>query len=281
VATGLFATLLLAQEPTPAPAPQTPPQPPPPPVLEYSGKPLAIPFRCTDEDIQFAGLSCSEEDPCPIYLELSAVESVGNRIFAVGNLHSASVTLYGILLASEDAGHTWGEAHERIRGTLLDHIQFLDPAVGWISGHAVSPLPQDPFLLRTTDGGKTWRQRAVFSESAENRLGSIQQFFFADKDGGSLIIDRGQGSDEDRYELYESSDGGESWNIRESSRKVLRLKRAAVPSAEWRLRADAPSKAFHIEHQQGTRWGTVASFLVRVGTCKPEQPVLEPPARKQ
>src|SRR5437763_1187757 len=209
-ALALMWGMAFAQEGPPAkPAPEAPV---PPPVLENNGKPLLLPFHCSEEDIQLSGLTCSEEDPCPIYLELSAVESVGNRIFAVGNLHSPAVTIFSALIASDDAGHTWREAHERIRSAGLDRIQFLDGEIGWIAGERLSPLPQDPFLLLTSDGGKTWRQRSIFDEAAENRLGTIQQFFFAAKDSGSLIIDRGQGAEGDRYELYESPDGGESWN---------------------------------------------------------------------
>src|SRR5690349_16043184 len=51
---------------------------PPRPVLENNGKPMLVPFRCTDEDIHRAGLSCSEEEPCATFLELSAVAAVGN-----------------------------------------------------------------------------------------------------------------------------------------------------------------------------------------------------------
>ena len=59
-----------------------PAAPPPVPVLENTGKPILLPFRCTGEDIQAAGLTCSEEDPCPVYLELSAVQATGTRIVA-------------------------------------------------------------------------------------------------------------------------------------------------------------------------------------------------------
>ena len=48
---------------------------PAPPLLENHGSPIEIPFRCTSEDIRWAGLSCSEEDPCPIFLELSAAKA--------------------------------------------------------------------------------------------------------------------------------------------------------------------------------------------------------------
>jgi photosystem II stability/assembly factor-like uncharacterized protein len=246
-----------------------PPTPPPPPVLENSGKPMLLPFQCTDEDIQLSGLTCSEEDPCPIYLELSAVEGAGQRLLVAGNLHTSAVTVFSTLLASEDGGRTWREANERVRSAGLDRIQFLDAETGWVAGEKLSPLPQDPFLLLTTDGGKTWRTRSIFSESAENRLGSIQQFFFTAKDSGALIMDRGQGSDGDRWELYESPDGGESWNFKQSSIKPLSLKKTAPVSTEWRLRADSRTKAFHVEHREAAKWADVAAFAVKLGVCKP------------
>jgi hypothetical protein len=265
-ALALMWGIAFAQEaPPPKPAPETPA----PPVLENNGKPMVLPFQCTEEDIQSAGLSCSEEDPCPIYLELSAVAGAGNRIFVAGNLHSARVTLFSAFLASDDGGHTWREAHERIRSGSIDRIQFLDPETGWAAGGKIQPLPQDPFLLLTTDAGKTWRLRPIFGESADNKLGAIQQFSFTARDSGSLIIDRGLGADGDRYELYESPDGGESWSFRQSSMKPLTVRRPAAVSTEWRLRADARTQAFHIEHRQGDRWTDSAAFSVKLGACKP------------
>jgi photosystem II stability/assembly factor-like uncharacterized protein len=258
--------LAFAQEAPPAKIP--PDAPPSPPVLEYNGKPMLLPFQCTDEDIQLSGLTCSEDDPCPIYLELTAVEAPGSRLLVAGNLHTSAVTVFSTLLASDDGGRTWREAHERIRSAALDRIQFLDRETGWVAGEKLSPLPQDPFLLLTADGGQTWRLRPIFSDTADNRLGVIQQFFFTAKDSGSLIIDRGLGSDGDRYELYESSDGGESWNFKQSSTKPLTLRRTAPASADWRLRVESRTQAFHVEHREAARWADTAAFSVKLGVCK-------------
>jgi photosystem II stability/assembly factor-like uncharacterized protein len=257
---------LWAQDLPPVAAPSVVPAAPL--VLENTGKPMLVPFRCTEEDIRSAGLTCSEQDPCPVYLELAAVESTGIRIFAAGNLHAATATLYTMLLGTEDNGQTWREVHERIRGAGLDHLQFADVATGWTSGLSFAPLPQDPFLLMTTDGGKTWRPHAIFNEP---RFGSIQQFFFEDKTSGSLVIDHGPGTGGDRYELYETNDGGETWNIRETNVKAIRIKRAPLtPNPDWRVRADGASKSFHLEHRQGQKWTSLAAFTVNLGGCKPE-----------
>jgi photosystem II stability/assembly factor-like uncharacterized protein len=263
-ALAVFCGLLFGQDTPPAP-----PRPPAPPVLEYSGKPLLLPFQCTDEDVQLAGLACSEDDPCPIYLELSAVAAMGQRVLVGGNLHSASVTMFSTLLASEDGGKTWREPHDRIRAAAIDRLQFLDADTGWAAGEKLQPLPQDPFLLLTTDGGKSWRQHPIFSESAENRFGTIQQFSFAGKDSGSLIVDRGTGADGDRYELYESPDSGSTWQFKQSSNKPLTLRRPPAVSTEWRLRVDSRTQAYRIERRSGERWTDIAAFAVKVGACKP------------
>lgn len=242
---------------------------PAPVVLQNSGKPIVLPFECVDDDLQQAGLACSEEAPCAIYLELDSTWAVDDRLFVAGNLHSSAVTLFSTLLASDDGGRTWREAFDRVRFAGLDRIYFLDKNIGWVSGEKLAPLAQDPFLLLTTDGGNSWRLRPVFSESADNKLGAIQQFSFTEKDSGSLIIDRGHGSDSDRYELYESPDGGESWSFRQSSQKPLALKTPAPPPGAWRVRADSRTKAFQLERRQRERWTSVASFAVTIGSCKP------------
>jgi hypothetical protein len=254
----LLAGLVGAQDPTA------------PPTLESTGKPILLPFQCTDDDIQWAGLSCSAEEPCPVYLELTAVEAIGTKLFTAGNIHAQTITLYSVLLGSEDSGHSWREVYQRIRGAGLDRLQFADFENGWASGEALSPLPQDPFLLITADGGKSWRPHAIFSES---RVGTVQQIWFASKKEGALIFDGGAGTGGDRYERFESNDAGETWNIKEARAQPLRLNYSASPVL-WRLQADGKTQSFRIEHQEGTRWTPAASFAVNLGACAPAQ--LEP-----
>jgi hypothetical protein len=254
-------------------APKTEPEQPP--ALQNNGQPMRIPFQCTDDDMQWAGMSCTEEEPCPVYVELAAVETVGNRILALGNIHTESTTLYSVLVGSED-GVTWREPFERMRGATLDRIQFVDYQNGWISGETLVPVPRDPFLLITSDGGKSWRLRPVFGEGGG---GSIQQFWFESPANGSMVIDR-MSTESSRYELYETPNGGETWMIRRTSEAPIVLKGAALAAANagWRLRADARSKSFAIEKRQGERWSTVAAFLVEIGACKPApRPALAPP----
>ena len=54
------------------------------------GQPMTVPFHCTDDDIAQSGLTCSEEAPCPVYLDLTAVAALGAKIFVTGNVHTES-----------------------------------------------------------------------------------------------------------------------------------------------------------------------------------------------
>jgi photosystem II stability/assembly factor-like uncharacterized protein len=269
----LASPAVRAQEPAPG---ATAGAPAPPPVIENHGKPMLLPFRCGAEDIRAAGLSCTEEEPCPVFLELSSVASPSaGHLLVAGNIHTESATLYSTLLASEDAGRSWSEVYERMRGAGLDHIQFSGADTGWVSGQELVPVSQNPFLLLTADGGRTWVKRPILSDSADNRFGSVQQFYFADKTGGLLILARGQGGGTDRYALYESQTGGQSWDIRQESATPLRLKQPP-PASDWRVMVDAASRSFHIEHRQGERWSVVAAFEVKLDPCKPPTPAPDP-----
>jgi hypothetical protein len=236
-------------------------------ALINSGAPMRVEFRCSEAEMEAAGLICTDTEPCPAYLELSAVAPVGAAVFLAGNIHTASVTLHSILLSSSDAGKTWREPYERIRGAALDQVEFLDSEIGWVSGQLVLPLPRDPFMLLTNDGGATWRRRPIFAES---RPGAIERFHFTSRTGGVLWVDRTQSGDTAaRYERYESATGGESWMLREVlNRPPPQDTRQETREPGWRLRTDPAAKSYRLERNRDGQWQTEASFLIPIGECK-------------
>jgi len=223
-----------------------------------------IAYDCPPKDIEIFGLNCTDEEPCPVLLELTAAEAAGNRILVTGNLHTRNTTLFSLLLASDDNGLTWAEPTPRIRNAALEQIEFWDPQTGWISGESIDPLARNPFLLLTADGGHTWRQKPL---SEDEKFGTIAQFHFDSKTNGELVVDAGQGNAV-RQELYASMTGGESWELKEVSNKPLRLKGSRLPNQSgWRVRADSTHGAYLLERGAGRSWEMVASFPIHVADC--------------
>jgi len=225
--------------------------------------PLNLEKVCTPADVDRFGLTCSEDEPCPVFLELSSVEANGPELFVSGNLHTAATTMYGLLLASADGGKTWREA-QRIPSSTLEQIQFLDSQHGWVGGVKLEPLPRDPFLLATTDGGKTWRQNPLFEDTV---YGSIQRFWFETADRGELVLERLQATARN-FELYVSMTGGASWELEQTGKQPMRLAKAKPKeSASWRVRPDRDS--YLVERRTaGNDWEPAASFAIRAGECQ-------------
>jgi len=247
-------------------------------ALAVAQTPIRTPVTCTFEQVQKLDLGCSADDPCPLFLELADVESVGERVVLAGNIHTSAETLESIVLVSDDAGKTWTEGHARVPGASLTDIQFLDFEGGWISGHVLRPDARDPFFLITSDGGKTWRRRPVYGQPT---AGSIEQFRFDSRTSGKMLVDRGaSGENGLRYELWESMTGGDSWNIKQVDAKPIPFPPGSSAVKPLRIRADASSKTYRIEKQDSGRWHSLASFTVSLGECKPEPPevkTLDPP----
>lgn len=228
----------------------------------FAQPPVHVDYACTPEDIDAFGLTCSEREPCPVFFEVSAVDSFGSRIVVAGDIHTATTTLYGVLLFTEDGGASWAEAIPRPRSTAFEQFQFIGDH-GWLTGQRVEPLPKDPFLMITTDGGKTWRQRPLFEES---RFGSIAQFHFDSPSSGELIFDDSVGK-ATHQELYATMTGGENWEIRRTSTTLLHLKTANEAPA-WTVTAPPGSKTYLIEHVVDGKKETFAHFLIRIGDCQ-------------
>jgi hypothetical protein len=270
LALALASSLIRAQAP-PVPAAEAVPPPVPKPAYRYVGKPIAIEATCGEAEMSEYGLSCTEDEPCPVYLELAAAESAGSKLFASGNLHAGTATLWSILLSSENNGQSWTEPFGRVRGAALDQLQFPGFATGFVAGHTASALAKDPFILRTSDGGENWSRLPLFEEGA---VGLIEQFHFESATRGTVGVDRGRPG-VGRYVTLETENGGESWAVRQSAAvRPPRPPREASPLA--RILADAGSKSFRIERRESGAWKTAAAFSVAAGVCRPEPRIAAP-----
>ncbi len=235
-------------------------------LLANHGEPMRVGYKCFEEDLQWAGMSCNE-DPCPVFLELSAVAAKGRKILAAGNLHSSSATLTSILLQSDDAGATWKEQAARVRGDAIEQLQYLDSEHAWAAGETQYPLPRDPFVLMTTDGGASWRERPVGEEGS---AGSVLRLWFDSPEHGQLIVDGGKMATSGRYLSFESETGGDSWKLSATGARPASPGRvpATAEDPNWRIRTAKDGGAYQIENRGDDVWYPVASFLIETASCK-------------
>ncbi len=256
------------------------------PVFAWAQEPTRVPFACREADLQNAGLLCTEEEPCSIYLEINAIAPAGKKIFLAGDIHATSTTLSSLLLSSDDGGITWKEPAARVAGAAIDQLQIYDLEHGWAAGETQYPLPQDPFFLVTTDGGLSWRKRDVTDDGGP---GSILRFWFDTPQHGELIVDGGKSAPSGRYLDYESETGGESWMVRSTTGQAPKIRRAplADENPDFRVRAAAGGKTYEVEKRVGDGWQPSGSLLIEIASCKIKQveakeptPEVETPAAK-
>lgn len=104
----------------------------------------------------------------------------------------------GVVLQTQDGGHTWAPIYTAPGGALLS-IQFLDPETGWMTNN-------DGKLFKTKDGGHSWAQAnlpcADWVRVVDSRTGFALCGF-----------SRNPGLGMAAKSLLGTADGGEHWNL--------------------------------------------------------------------
>jgi photosystem II stability/assembly factor-like uncharacterized protein len=119
-----------------------------------------------------------------------------NRGWAVGG--------HGVLLATEDGGNVWRTRPRPSEDALRD-VYFSDEQNGWlVAERSIYDLKtkEEPrtYLLRTVDGGATWKQVNVIGKDVDARL---VRALFTDNGRGWAFGEEGV--------LYTTRDGGDNW----------------------------------------------------------------------
>ena len=161
-----------------------------------------------------------DQDLFKRWLVLDAVRS-GDHIVAAGER--------GHILLSED-DQTWQIINTQTTATLTS-VFFHDGMLGWAAGH-------DAVILKTTDGGRHWRQ--VYQDP--DRYAPVLDIWFADKDYGIAV---------GAYGLYlMTTDGGETWiknDLHIVNRDVREAEQdAAGPAPVSRLEANVEPYDLHL-----------------------------------
>lgn len=118
----------------------------------------------------------------------------------------------GLIVKSEDLGHTWREVH-KTDSIYFEQVAFPTPKVGFICGNTNK-------ILKTNDGGNTWVE--ILIDSLPDTA-PVYGMKFLNKDVGYIsVINRVQGIFE--TEIYQTKNSGISWKkINTLSEMILNL----------------------------------------------------------
>ena len=170
------------------------------------------------------------EAPLAIQSLLLDGAAAGERLVVVGDR--------GHILVSTDGGTSWNQARVPTRA-LLTAVHLHDERIGWAVGH-------DAVILRTDDGGATWRMQ---HHAPEEERPLLDVWF---RDGRSGFATGAYG-----YFLA-TGDGGETWTSRAISEDDFHLN-ALVPAGDGRLFLAAEAGIAYRSDDGGESWSELPS----------------------
>ena len=156
--------------------------------------------------------------------------AAGPRVVVVGQR--------GHILVSGDGGASWKQAQVPARA-LLTALHMHDANTGWAVGH-------DAVILRTDDGGGTWR--LVHRAPEEER--PLLDVWFRDKQLGFAVGAYGY--------FLATRDGGKTWTSRPISKDDFHLNEI-VPAGPRRLFIAAEAGVVYRSDDGGANWRELSS----------------------
>ena len=174
-----------------------------------------------------AQASAEESVEAPLAIESLLLDgaAAGERLVVVGDR--------GHILVSTDGGSGWKQARAPTRA-LLTAVHLHDERIGWAVGH-------DAVILRTDDGGATWRMQHHAPEEERPLL----DVWFRDAHNGFAVGAYGY--------FLATEDGGETWNAHAVSEDDFHLN-ALVPAGDGRLFLAAEAGIAYRSDDGGATW---------------------------
>jgi hypothetical protein len=247
------------------------PEGPPEGTTIYQGPVVSLQTACDIDRLEYAGIRCSEDRPCELFLELVSVVSEGDWMVLAGEIHTADATYESVVLSSKDGGLTWTESADRIAAGGIESISIVDAQTAFVAGQQGDTATGEmPFLLVTDDGGVSWETRMV--ETGGEKVEGLVVAFQADTTSHGYLTLEQLAATGDAYRLYETYNGGRSWSIRQISADQPQIPgpRLAIKSENWSVRPDSDSGEFIVAKRSSSAasgWADQGRFAGTAGSC--------------
>ncbi len=195
-------------------------------------RPLAFAFIALSIFLIPDGASAERAVEAPLAIKSLLLDGAlaGSRLVVVGER--------GHILISTDGGASWKQARVPARA-LLTAVHMHDPSTGWAVGH-------DAVILRTDDGGDTWR----LMHRAPEEERPLLDVWFRDERNGFAVGAYG-------YFLV-TRDGGGTWSSRAISKDDFHLNKL-VPAGARRLFIAAEAGVAYRSDDGGETWRALSS----------------------
>ena len=195
-------------------------------------RPLAFAFIAWSIFLIPDGSSAERAVEAPLAVKSLLLDGAvaGSRLVVVGER--------GHILISTDSGASWKQARVPARA-LLTAVHMHDPSTGWAVGH-------DAVILRTDDGGDTWR----LMHHAPEEERPLLDVWFRDERNGFAVGAYG-------YFLV-TRDGGGTWTSRAISKDDFHLNKLVAAGAR-RLFIAAEAGVAYRSDDGGETWRALSS----------------------
>jgi photosystem II stability/assembly factor-like uncharacterized protein len=155
---------------------------------------------------------------------------------------------FGALLYTEDAGDTWKDVFDFSRNFNISKISFINSSTGWVTASDItSQLLDNTVILKTKDGGKTWAK--IEGTAPMLPAYSIDYFKFFNEKNGIMFSDfKG---------LYNTSDGGNTWNLMvpHDSSQTSNQYSFVSPELAWKTNLSGKDQIIDLDQtKDGSNW---------------------------
>ena len=121
------------------------------------------------------------------------------------------------VLKTEDGGKHWTQVEALQLGAVQAEGDFLNVNYAWVAFHGANDPLGTYKIIRTTDGGVSWRIATITLSNADQGQGEIDRPHFIGTLIGWVTIGQAEGMQHSSMTVFHSTDGGATWQQMASS----------------------------------------------------------------
>ncbi len=168
------------------------------------------------------------------------------------------------VLKTVDAGAHWTQVEALHLGSIAPTADFMNVNYAWVAFHGASDPLGTYKVIRTSDGGVSWRISTITISNADQGQGGIDRPHFISTTEGWVTIGMAEGMQHSSLTIYHTTDGGATWtqlasSFSQSSSLPMTADKTGISFANsqngW-VTAEYPGSPawLYVTHNGGSTW---------------------------